>query len=119
MSDGCDTANDVTPSCGVKFRIGSQRRRTWEPEQEYPRPQNRRRLGRRASSVVACLWGDRTRRWTKRSESFSERETYRPVYWKSLDVCVKIPDGSIKRVSFSIVPYLHTESLKKLLQISV
>ena len=100
MSVDFDYWHESTPSCGIKFRIGSQRCRSWEPEQVYPRPQNRRKLGRRASSVVACFWGgQKTRRFAKRSESFSERQTYRPVYWKSLDISVTVPDGSLKRVS--------------------
>lgn len=102
MSIDLGNWHESTPSCGIKFRIGSQRCRSWEPEQVYPRPQNRRKLGRRASSVVACFWGGPkavARRCTKRSESFSERQTYRPVYWKSLDICVTVPDGSMKRVS--------------------
>ncbi|GFR06784.1 uncharacterized protein TNCT_452781 [Trichonephila clavata] len=91
---------DSEPSYSVKFRIGSQRRRTWEPEQEYPRPRYRRKLGRRASSVVSCLWGDRIGKCARRrSESFSDRQTYRRLSWKSLDISVITPHGSTRRVS--------------------
>ncbi|CAL1297758.1 unnamed protein product [Larinioides sclopetarius] len=91
-------AIDSEPDHSVKFRIGSQRRRTWEPEQEYPRPRYRRKLGRRASSVVSCLWGDRIGKCARRrSESFSDRQTYRRLSWKSLDISVITPHGSIRR----------------------
>ncbi|GIY07935.1 uncharacterized protein CDAR_496561 [Caerostris darwini] len=101
---------DNDPSYSVKFRIGSQRRRTWEPEQEYPRPRCRRKLGRRASSVVSCLWGDRIGKCSrKRSESFSERQTYRRLTWKSLDISVVTPHGSLRRVrdAHTEVPTLY------------
>ncbi|KAG8197830.1 hypothetical protein JTE90_020108 [Oedothorax gibbosus] len=88
-------STDSEPSLSVKFRIGS--RRTWEPEQEYPR--NRKKLGRRTSSVVACLLGGtRTRIGTsRRSESFSERQTYKRLSWRSLDVTVITPQGTTER----------------------
>ncbi|GFU45352.1 uncharacterized protein NPIL_595981 [Nephila pilipes] len=116
MSNSGVIVIDSEPSYSVKFRIGSQRRRTWEPEQEYPRPRYRRKLGRRASSVVSCLWGDRIGKCSRRrSESFSDRQTYRRLSWKSLDISVITPLGSMRTISCGgeIVFILSSDSKKK------